>query len=155
MTRQQRRLSFLAGGLLLLGVAAAVVLTALSDGIVFFYGPKEAQERLANGSLKPGQRVRVGGLVEPGSVERGAGETVRFTVSDGVAAIRISYTGILPDLFREGQGIVAQGRFEAGGDFAALDVLAKHDETYMPPEVAEALKKSGRWKEGETGKGAP
>ena len=155
MTRKQRRLAFVSGGLAVLGIAVALILTALSDTIVFFYGPGEAIARLESGELKPGQRVRLGGLVEPGSVARPAGEPVRFMVTDGEKAIAVSFAGLLPDLFREGQGVVAQGSFGTDRGFVADEVLAKHDEKYMPPEVAEALKKSGRWKEGEGGTPPP
>lgn len=155
MTRKQRRLAFLSGGLAVLGVAATLILTALSDTIVFFYGPGEAIARLDKGELSPGQRVRLGGLVEAGSVARDAGQPVHFTVTDGNANVSVVYAGLLPDLFREGQGVVTQGSFGADRVFTADEVLAKHDEKYMPPEVADALKKSGRWKEGEGDQAPP
>lgn len=155
MTRKQRRFAFLAGGLLVLGVAAALVLVALRDTIVFFYGPAEAIARLDDGQLRAGQRIRLGGLVEPGSVSRPAGGPITFTITDGTATVKVVFGDILPDLFREGQGVVAQGTFADDRSFVADEVLAKHDETYMPPEVADALKKSGRWKEGENGAPVP
>lgn len=141
MTPKTRRLTIIVVGLLALGGAAALVLSALKDNIVFFYGPTE----LAAMETLPDRAIRVGGLVEDGSVERSAdGRTIRFTITDGVETVPILYEGLLPDLFREGQGIVAQGRIE-GDTFVATEVLAKHDENYMPPEVADALKKSGQW----------
>jgi cytochrome c-type biogenesis protein CcmE len=155
VTRKQRRFAFLAGGLAILGVAAALVLFALRDTIVFFYGPGEAMARLESGELKPGQRIRLGGLVEGGSVSTQADGPVTFVVTDGAAQVPVTFSGLLPDLFREGQGVVAQGSFSETRAFTADEVLAKHDETYMPPEVAEALKKSGRWKEGEDGRPIP
>lgn len=155
MTRKQRRFAFLAGGLAVLGVAAALVLVALRDTIVFFYGPEEAIVQLDQGGLKPGQRIRLGGLVGIDSVERPKDGPIGFTVTDGAAEVKVSFAGLLPDLFREGQGIVAQGTFDEARIFRADEVLAKHDEKYMPPEVADALKKSGRWKEGEDGEPVP
>ena len=140
MTRKRRRLYFVLLGMLGLGTAMALMLTAMEDNIVFFFSPSEMKER----AVAPQQRLRVGGLVEQGSVIK-TGETVRFTVTDNVERLTIQYTGILPDLFREGQGIVAEGKMGSEGIFMASDVLAKHDENYMPPEVAEALKKTGHW----------
>ncbi len=125
----------------LLAAAAALMLSAFEDNIVFFYSPTEVLAK----KLGADRRVRIGGLVEDGSVEK-AGIEVKFRVTDLAAAIPVTYIGILPDLFREGQGVVAEGRF-VDGVFRADEVLAKHDENYMPPEVAEALKKSGRWQE--------
>lgn len=150
MTRKQRRFAFLTGGLAVLGVASALILTALSDTIVFFYGPGEAIAKLQSGELHPGQAVRLGGLVEQGSVKKTAGAPTVFVVTDGHSDVNVNFAGSLPDLFREGQGVVAQGTFDDAHLFQADQVLAKHDEKYMPPEVADALKKSGRWKEGET-----
>ncbi|MSO97398.1 MAG: cytochrome c maturation protein CcmE [Rhodospirillaceae bacterium] len=140
MTRKRRRLYFVGLGLLGLFSATALMLTAVEDNIVFFFSPTELKAR----TVAPEQRMRVGGLVEEGSVNKSGG-TVRFTVTDTVESLTIQYNGILPDLFREGQGIVAEGRMGRDGVFLANDVLAKHDETYMPPEVADALKKSGNW----------
>jgi cytochrome c-type biogenesis protein CcmE len=140
MTRKRRRLYFVLLGLIGLGTASALMLTAMEDNIVFFFSPSEMKER----AVAPEQRLRVGGLVEQGSVLK-TGETVRFTVTDNAERLTIQYTGILPDLFREGQGIVAEGKMSRDGVFMASDVLAKHDENYMPPEVAEALKKTGHW----------
>lgn len=142
MTRKRRRLYFVLLGLLGLGGGAALVLTAFQDNIVFFFSPTEV-------AAKPvcEQRCRIGGLVAAGSVVRD-GQNIAFDVTDTTETISVKYVGILPDLFREGQGVVAEGRM-TNGVFVASNVLAKHDENYMPPEVADALKKSGRWKEGD------
>jgi cytochrome c-type biogenesis protein CcmE len=144
MTRKRRRLYFLMLGLLSLGAGVALVLTALQDDIVFFFSPTEIAERRPS----PDLRIRVGGLVEAGSVVH-QGEVIVFSVTDTVQSLKVSYTGLLPDLFREGQGVVAEGHVNADGTFIASNVLAKHDENYMPREVADALKASGQWKEGE------
>jgi cytochrome c-type biogenesis protein CcmE len=140
MTRKQRRLVMISviGGLLI--VSAFLVLNALNDSIVFFFGPSEvAQKQLVSGT-----RMRVGGLVKPGSVKR-EDKRVDFVVTDGEKDIAIHYEGLLPDLFREGQGVVAEGRLGPNMTFKAETVLAKHDEKYMPREVAESLKKQGHW----------
>jgi cytochrome c-type biogenesis protein CcmE len=144
MTRKQQRGTLLASGLALLGLAAGLVLYALNDSIVFFYTPSEALAR----HVSEGQRFRLGGLVEKGSVKHDGKEGISFTVTDTDKAMAVSYQGQLPDLFREGQGVVAEGRLGAHGIFQADSVLAKHDETYMPKEVADALKAKGMWKEG-------
>ncbi len=143
MKPKRRRLVFVVAGLAVLGAAAALVLNAFQDSIVFFLSPSELAEK----PVPPGRAVRLGGLVEAGSLERD-GAVVRFKVTDLKRDIRVAYTGILPDLFREGQGVVCEGKLLPDGTFAAASVLAKHDERYMPPEVAAALKKSGRWQEG-------
>ena len=145
MTRKQRRLTLIGAGVGVLALAAALVLTALRDSIVFFNSPTEIAEK----QIAPGTRVRLGGLVKPGSLERGEKLAVRFSVTDGNRDVRVAYTGLLPDLFREGQGVVTEGVIGPGGSFRADIVLAKHDERYMPKEVADALKKTGHWKEGE------
>jgi cytochrome c-type biogenesis protein CcmE len=145
MTRKQRRLTLIGAGVGVLALAAALVLTALRDSIVFFNSPTDIVEK----QVAPGTRVRLGGLVKPGSLERGDKLAVRFAVTDGNRDIRVAYQGLLPDLFREGQGVVAEGVIEPGGEFRADTILAKHDERYMPKEVADALKKTGHWKEGE------
>ncbi|MBN8920084.1 MAG: cytochrome c maturation protein CcmE [Rhizobiales bacterium] len=150
MTRKQRRLVMIAAALGVLGLAAVLVLGALKDSIVFFNSPSDVQAK----QIAPGTRIRIGGLVQPGSVVRTEGVQVRFAVTDGNATLPVTYKGILPDLFREGQGVVAEGTLEAGGGFAADTVLAKHDETYMPKEVADALKKQGHWKDDYGRKGA-
>ena len=141
MSRKQRRLSLIGAALAVLAVAVALVLFALKDSIVFFNSPTELVEK----QIKPGQRVRIGGLVKEGSVTRGSNLAVRFEVTDGKSTVGVAYRGLLPDLFREGQGVVAEGALDAEGIFEADSVLAKHDETYMPKEVAEALKKQGHW----------
>ena len=133
-------------GLLCLGGAAALVLVAFEDNLVFFYSPSDLLAETA----PPGRAVRLGGLVEDGSIETlGDGLKVRFKVTDLAGSIPVTYEGILPDLFREGQGVVTEGALGPDGIFVAREVLAKHDETYMPKEVAEALKKSGQWRHGE------
>ena len=145
MTRKQRRLVLIGGSLGVLALAVVLVLSALKDSIVFFNSPTDVVEK----GVTPGSRIRLGGLVKPGTLQRGDHLAVRFDVTDGNRAITVNYQGILPDLFREGQGVIAEGALEPGGGFKADTVLAKHDEKYMPKEVADALKKSGHWKEGE------
>jgi cytochrome c-type biogenesis protein CcmE len=125
-----------------LGLAAFLVLSALQDSIVFFYSPSDIEAK----NIEPGRRIRIGGLVTQGSVQKSGGTNVSFDISDGARTIKVSYHGLLPDLFREGQGIVAEGRLESLGQLTADTVLAKHDEKYMPPEVAESLKKTGVWR---------
>ena len=142
MTRKQRRFTIIGVSLAVLGIAVGLVLVALEDSIVFFYSPSDVQEK----QIAPGQRFRLGGLVEDGSVKRGESTTVRFAITDTTRSIPVTYTGVLPDLFREGQGVITEGKLRADGVFSADSVLAKHDENYMPPEVAEALKKQGVWK---------
>ncbi|EJW10176.1 Cytochrome c-type biogenesis protein CcmE, heme chaperone [Rhodovulum sp. PH10] len=141
MTRKQRRFTLIAGGVAVLAVAVGLILHALDDNIAFFTSPTELSEK----PVGPGTRLRIGGLVQPGSVVRPTKLDVRFEVTDGNKAVPVTYTGILPDLFREGQGVVAEGMMEPGGVFKADTVLAKHDEKYMPREVADALKKQGHW----------
>ncbi|MFZ0263093.1 MAG: cytochrome c maturation protein CcmE [Pseudolabrys sp.] len=145
MTRKQRRLTLIGASLAVLAIAAALVLGALRDSIVFFNSPTDVAEK----RILLGTRMRIGGLVKPGSLQRGDNLQVSFAVTDGNADIAVRYQGIVPDLFREGQGVVAEGKLESGGVLAADTVLAKHDERYMPREVVDALKKSGRWQEGE------
>src|ERR1043165_486812 len=142
MTRKQRRLTLIGAGLGVLGLAAALVLYALNDSIVFFNSPTDVLEK----HVAPGARIRLGGLVQPGTLVRGDNLAVRFEVTDGNKSVPVTYVGILPDLFREGQGVVTEGALDPGGTFKADSVLAKHDETYMPKEVADALKKQGHWK---------
>lgn len=146
VTRKKKRLYTVIAGLTMLGVAAALVLTAFEDNIVFFYSPTDIAEK----ALRPGQTVRVGGLVQADSVKKASdGVTTEFVITDTNKTISVRYAGLLPDLFREGQGVVTQGSLGPDGTFVALEVLAKHDENYMPKEVADALKKSGNWKESE------
>ncbi|ASY68128.1 cytochrome c maturation protein CcmE [Sinorhizobium fredii] len=140
MTRKQKRLAIIGGGVGFLTAAVLLVMFAFSQAVAYFYVPGD----LAKASLAPGTRIRLGGLVEAGSVKRGDGKTVTFSVTDTLAAVPVTYTGILPDLFREGQGVVAEGSFVAGSPvFVADTVLAKHDETYMPKDVADRLKAQG------------
>jgi len=141
MTRKQRRLYFVILGVLAVGAAAALVLTALRQDIVFFFSPSEIMEAKVP---TEGRRIRLGGLVEQGSVVK-EGSIVRFRVTDGANALPVVFTGLLPDLFREGQGVVTEGKMGKDGVFQAAEVLAKHDENYMPKEVAESLKKTGHW----------
>jgi cytochrome c-type biogenesis protein CcmE len=145
MTRKQRRLVLIGACLGVLALAAGLVLSALKDSIVFFNSPTDVVEK----KVAPGSRIRLGGLVKPGTLQRGDQLDVRFEVTDGNRAIAVNYQGILPDLFREGQGVIAEGALQPNGAFKADAVLAKHDERYMPKEVADALKKTGHWKEGE------
>jgi cytochrome c-type biogenesis protein CcmE len=177
MTRRQRRLTIIGGSLAVLAVAAALVLNAMRDSIVFFSTPAMVAEKhiapgkrfrlgglvqpgslvrgdnlavtfmVAEKHIAPGKRFRLGGLVQPGSLVRGDNLAVTFMVADGSTTLPVSYKGILPDLFREGQGVVAEGALDSSGVFKADTVLAKHDETYMPREVADALKKQGHWKD--------
>jgi cytochrome c-type biogenesis protein CcmE len=143
MTRKQRRLTLIGGGVAVLAIAVALMLNAFRDSIVFFNSPSDVVEK----HVEPGTRIRLGGLVKDGSLVRGNNLTFRFEVTDGKTEIPVAYTGVLPDLFREGQGVVAEGVLDGGGVFNADTILAKHDETYMPKEVADALKKSGHWKD--------
>lgn len=145
MTRKQRRLALIGSAGAVLALALGLVLFALRDSIVFFYGPTELAEK----GIVPGTRLRLGGLVETGTVVRGQGQTVTFAVTDTKKSVSVTYTGLLPDLFREGQGVIAEGVLEAGDRFRADSVLAKHDETYMPREVADSLKKQGLWQPGD------
>ncbi|HTN61298.1 MAG TPA: cytochrome c maturation protein CcmE [Devosia sp.] len=140
-TRKQKRLAVIAGLALVVGLAATLVLVALRDQIVFFYSPSD----IATRQVEPGQPIRLGGLVKDGSWVR-SGDNNAFVVTDGKADLAASYTGILPDLFREGQGVVAEGSLTPDGKFLATNVLAKHDENYIPKEVVEALKASGEWR---------
>ena len=139
MTRKQKRLAVIGGGVAFLVAAVLLVMFAFSQSIAYFYVPGD----LAKANVPPGTRIRLGGLVENGTVKRGEGSTVTFTVTDTLSTVPVTYTGILPDLFREGQGVVAEGAFGDGGLFVADTVLAKHDETYMPKDVADRLKAQG------------
>ena len=143
MTRKQRRLILIGSAMAVLGVAVALMLNALRDSIVFFNSPSDVVEK----HVPSGTRIRLGGLVKNGSLVRGNNLSVRFEVTDGKNGIPVKYQGVLPDLFREGQGVVAEGALDANGSFTADSILAKHDETYMPKEVADALKRSGHWKD--------
>jgi cytochrome c-type biogenesis protein CcmE len=143
MTRKQRRLVLIGGSLGVLAVAVALMLNAFRDSIVFFNSPSDVMEK----HVGPGTRIRLGGLVKDGTVVHGSNLAVRFEVTDGKQTIPVNYRGVLPDLFREGQGVIAEGALDPGGTFEADSILAKHDENYMPKEVADALKRSGHWKD--------
>jgi cytochrome c-type biogenesis protein CcmE len=151
MTRKRRRLNILLLCGIGLGSATALTLTAFQDNLVFFRSPSD----IARETPPANRAFRLGGLVENGSVERQAGPdgwpVARFRVTDGPSALSVTYAGILPDLFREGQGVVALGTLGPDGTFRASEVLARHDESYMPPEVADALKRSGHWNPAEGG----
>lgn len=149
MKRKHKRLTFVLIALALLGVAAGLMLNAFEDNIVFFYSPTE----LTTKTVEPNQRLRIGGLVVEGSIEKPGNAITTFIVTDNSNTLQVSFKGLLPDLFREGQGVVAEGHL-VDGLFQADEVLAKHDENYMPPEVADALKKSGDWKESKETEGA-
>jgi cytochrome c-type biogenesis protein CcmE len=151
MTRKQRRLILIGSSLGVLAFAVALILSSLRDSIVFFNSPTDIAEHKA----APGKRVRLGGMVKMGSLERGDNMQVRFEVTDGNKDIPVDYRGIVPDLFREGQGVVAEGHIDAGGTFKADTVLAKHDENYMPREIVDTLKKQGHWQETEAPKAMP
>src|SRR5476651_581675 len=141
--KQRRRIAFAATLVLASAGAAALVLTALKDNVLYFYSPSDVQTK----HVAAGVAFRIGGLVETHSIRHGSGAAVSFKVTDGKSAIPVTYRGVLPALFREGRGVVALGALNDAGIFAASEVLAKHDERYMPPEVVDALKRSGRWKE--------
>mgnify|MGYP000739365900 CR=1 FL=1 len=150
MTRKRRRMVIVLACALGLGSAAALSLMAFSDNMVFFVAPSDIAAHMAGpGANAPGRTLRLGGLVEAGSIRRDADRgqpTAHFRITDGKAAVDVSYVGILPDLFREGQGAVTLGVLQPDGTFRAQEVLAKHDETYMPKDVAEALKRTGQWR---------
>src|SRR6266436_7200797 len=143
MTRKQRRLILIGSSLGVLAFAVALVLNSLRESIVFFNSPTDIAEKKS----AAGTRVRLGGMVKVGSLVRGDNLQVRFEVTDGNKDIPVSYHGIVPDLFREGQGVIAEGYVEPGGTFTAETVLAKHDENYVPREVVDTLKKRGHWQE--------
>ena len=140
MTRKQRRLTLIGTAVSVLGLALGLVLYAMRDNIVFFHAPADVAAK----AVQPGTRFRLGGLVKEGSLTRD-GQQITFEVTDTQKAISVRYQGILPDLFREGQGVVAEGTLDGAGVFRADTVLARHDETYMPREVADALKQQGHW----------
>ena len=143
--RKKRRLAFAAALLAAGGVLAAVIVYGLGQNTMYFRSPSDVAENMVH----PGVAFRLGGLVETGSVQHGAGAEIRFKVTDGKSSVPADFNGVLPALFREGQGVVATGTMNGEGTFIASEVLAKHDEKYMPPEVVDALKRSGRWKEGQ------
>jgi cytochrome c-type biogenesis protein CcmE len=141
MTRKKRRFVIIACCGVVLSAAVGIVLVALKQNITFFRSPAD----VASLALKPGTRFRLGGLVEAGSVVKAANNIAQFNITDGTKSLKVNFDGILPDLFREGQGIVSEGILQNDGSFKADTVLAKHDENYMPREVADALKKQGVW----------
>lgn len=141
MTRKQKRMTVIFGGLTVLSVAVALVLTGLSEQVTFFRTPSELTEVDTSNM----SRVRLGGIVVDGSVQN-TNDAVEFAIEDAFASVKVRYAGILPDLFREGQGIIAEGKLDDSGVFTADTVLAKHDENYMPKEVADSLKEQGYWK---------
>jgi cytochrome c-type biogenesis protein CcmE len=143
VTRKGRRLTLIGVALCIVAFAAGLALYALRDSIVFFYGPSE----LAQKDVQAGARLRIGGLVKAGSLVKSDSEKISFVITDNVRDVAVTYQGPVPDLFREGQGVVAEGVLEAPGKFRADTILAKHDERYMPREVVDALKKQGRWQE--------
>jgi len=148
MKPRHKRFAMIAAGLAAIGIAAVLVLNAFRSNLVFFFTPTQ----VVQGEAPTGTSFRIGGLVEKGSIRRdGDGLTVHFVVTDTVKSMQVAYTGILPDLFKEGKGVVAQGKLGTDGIFKADTVLAKHDENYMPPEAAEALKRAGKLNE-QTGK---
>ena len=155
MTRKQQRTMLIIGALVFLGVAVGLILYALKDTLVFFYTPSEMSEKLAQHKIAPGARLRLGGLVQKGSVKLLDNGVIRFVITDTSKSVPVTFKGILPDLFREGQGVVAEGRLQPDGTFVADTVLAKHDEKYMPREVAEALKKKGLWQHESAGQAMP
>jgi cytochrome c-type biogenesis protein CcmE len=150
MTRKQKRIAIILGFGAVLVAALGLILSGLRDQIVFFRSPTE----VVAGKVRPGENFRLGGLVENGSIEKNPNQMVRFRVTDGANVIAVTYQGLLPDLFREGQGVVTEGRLDPAGSFVASTVLARHDENYMPREVADALKKQGHWQP-KQGDGAP
>lgn len=145
MTRKQTRTAIILASLAVLGLAAGLILYAIRDTIVFFYTPSEIAEK----AVKPGTRFRLGGLVETGTLKQGENAVYTFAVTDTVANMAVSYKGQLPDLFREGQGVVAEGVLQGDGSFVADTVLAKHDENYMPKDVADRLREKGVWQDGQ------
>ncbi|HTK34861.1 MAG TPA: cytochrome c maturation protein CcmE [Caulobacteraceae bacterium] len=145
--KARRRLMVVAVAAPIVAAAAGLSLFAMGDAAVFFYSPSEAQTK----HVPPDKLIRIGGLVQPGSVRKLADGRIEFAITDNRAVSQVSFRGDLPDLFREGQGVVTQGSFDRSGVFEAREVLAKHDEKYMPKEVADALKKSGEWNRGGTG----
>ena len=148
MTRKGRRLALIGAALAVIAAAGGLVLYALSDNIVFFYSPSDLQEK----HVAVGSHVRIGGLVETGTVVKAADQRMQFEITDGGHTLKVAYQGLVPDLFREGQGVVAEGVLTGTGELKADTILAKHDERYMPREVVEMLKKQGRWQESANGK---
>ena len=146
MKARQKRLVFILVGMVILGLATWLVFNALGNNMSYFYSPTEVMQKKA----PKDHLFRLGGMVVEGSVQRGQELTVRFAVTDTANVVNVEYTGILPDLFEEGQGVIAQGKLGDNGIFVASEVLAKHDENYMPPEVADALEKAAQMKKATT-----
>ena len=142
--RKKRRLAFAAALVAVGAIVAGVIIYGLGQNTMYFRSPTD----VAGNMVHPGVAFRIGGLVEKGSLHHGEGAEVRFRVTDGRSTVPADFNGVLPALFREGQGVIATGSMDSSGTFVATEVLAKHDEKYMPPEVVQALKKSGRWQEG-------
>lgn len=148
MKPKHQRLLFVSICVVFLCIAAILTMRAFRDNIVFFYSPSELQEQ----TIAPQQRLRIGGLVAKGSIVHDEGDRIRFVITDGAANINVTYSGLLPNLFREEQGVVAEGTLSGADQFVADTILAKHDEKYMPREVVDALKRTGRWQEGQDSK---
>ena len=147
MKPKYQRMRFVGLSLLVMAAGAALLLRSFQDNLVFFYTPTQWQEKSAQAGFDRARAVRIGGLVKEGSVKRRGPSAIRFSITDGNREIVTDYQGLLPSLFREGQGVVAQGSFGADDAFRAETILAKHDERYMPREVVEQLKQSGRWQQ--------
>lgn len=145
MTRKQKRLAVIGGAFAFLALATTLTLFALGQKASYFYTPADVAEK----GVAAGERIRLGGLVATGSIARGGGTDVSFAVTDQIETVTVSYSGILPDLFREEQGVIAEGAFDASGRFVADTVLARHDENYMPREVADSMKARGIWQDEE------
>ena len=143
MKPKHQRLVFFLISAIMISVALTLILKTFNQNLVFFYSPSDLVEK----SIPPTQMIRVGGLVESGSISHPAPDVITFTITDTKTSLRISYKGLIPTLFREGQGVIAEGKLQPDGSISASQILAKHDENYMPPEVAAALKKSGHWKD--------
>jgi cytochrome c-type biogenesis protein CcmE len=148
MKAKHRRLWFVLASVAMAALGIGMMLYAFSDNLVFFYTPSQLAEKMALSDFDRARTLRIGGMVKQGSVVNLKEGGVRFTVTDLTHEITVSYHGLIPSLFREGQGVVAQGNLQPDGSLIAATILAKHDETYMPREVVDALKKSGRWREG-------
>ena len=153
MKQKHRRLIFILGSLIMMAAAAGLILYSFRDNMVFFYTPSQLAEKKLQPDFVASRAVRIGGLVKKGSVINGKTGGIRFTITDMTHDMTVTYTGLVPSLFRDGQGVIAQGTLAADGSLEAQTILAKHDETYMPREVVEELKKSGRWKDGASMKG--
>ncbi|MEQ1789700.1 MAG: cytochrome c maturation protein CcmE [Rickettsiales bacterium] len=145
MKPKHQRLLFIVVSMVFLCVGTLLTLRAFRDNIVFFYSPSDLQEQTISSTILPDKIIRIGGLVKAGSIERGDGDSINFIITDGAADIKISYSGMLPNLFRDGQGCIAEGKLISVNEFSAQKILAKHDEKYMPREVVDALKRSGNW----------